>query len=252
MPSNTLRQVEQSLGPRCQMNKPVLILTRPAPNAYAFLDMIAPVLLARVTVLISPLLRISGTGTPVDMQGIDGVIFTSANGPAFAPEGGGRTAFCVGAKTTQAAEAKGWRAQMLGQTADELIEAVINKRPKGPLLHISGQHQRGDIARRLSDAGIKTTAVNVYDQTLLPLTPQAKSALTGGKPCIAPLFSPRTATQFARECDDLRHVIVIALSPAVADALGDKHPQQLLIADEPTANSMRLVLETVVDWDRLA
>lgn len=234
------------------MNKPVLILTRPTPNADAFLDMIAPDLLARVSVLISPLLQISGTATPVRMQGIEGVIFTSANGVAFGPDGLGRTAYCVGAKTTQAAKEKGWRAQILGQNADELVTALVKTQPNAPLLHICGHHQRGDIASRLSQAGLRTTAVTVYDQTLLPLSDQAKHVLASGETCIVPLFSPRTAMQFARECPDFHHVVVIALSRAVADALGDQKPQDLLIADEPTANSMRLVLETAVDWDRLA
>ncbi len=163
----------------------------------------------------------------------------------------GRTAYCVGNKTTQAALANGWQAQMAGRDADHLIATLGQIRPTAPLLHVGGTYQRGDIAARLTVKGLRTQAIAVYDQTLLRLSAQAQSALAGGALCIVPLFSPRTATQFITDAADTRHVIALALSGAVADSLHGVPLKGLHIAAEPTAGSMRLALETAVDWDSL-
>ncbi len=232
------------------MTKPVLILSRPEPGAHAFLELLPRHVVDKVDVVISPLMQITGTGAPVHLDGIAGVIFSSGNGVTYGPPGDGRPAYCVGDKTTERARSKGWHAQKAGANADQLVAALQAQRPMAPLLHLCGVHQRGDIAARLSGAGIMTDAVLVYDQSLLPLDPVAKAALSGSAPCIVPLFSPRTAAQFAKECPVSAHVVVVALSGAVAAAWGDGPVEHLLIADEPTARSMCFAVETAVNRDR--
>jgi len=249
VPSNTLRDVEQSLGQCRQMTKPVLILTRPAPSSAAFAQSLPDAVLSRVDLLISPLLDIGPVGARISLEGIAGVIFSSANGVAFGPEPADIPAYCVGARTTEAALARGWRARLAGPDADSLVARLIRMTPPAPLMHLSGQHQRGDIALRLTQAGLPTQAVTVYDQALVPLSPQAKQALQSGGPCIVPLFSPRTAAQFGREAQGARRITVIALSHAVAAALGDLVPQRLMIAPEPSGDFMRSTLETALDRD---
>lgn len=248
MPSNTLGQVEQSLGLCRHMTKPVLLLTRPASRAQQFVGTLAPALLARVTVLISPLMQIIATGRQTDMVGYAGAVFTSANGVLQGPEGKGRPAYCVGNRTAEAASKEGWSALMMGQDADQLVESLSLRKTLGPLLHIGGVHQRGEIASRLTSAGLKTDMIAVYDQVLLPLDKGAKVALGGDVPCIVPLFSPRTAQQFVKECPDMRQVVAIALSDAVAETLQDRPLLRMMITSEPTAISMRCSLETALDW----
>ncbi len=221
-------------------------MTRPTPSAEAFLQSLPPEVRAKLSVVISPLLQINPTDALVDMAGVEGVIFTSANGVAHGPKPQTCPAFCVGSKTTQAALEIGWPAQTAGRDADELVETLTAMRPNFPLLHICGEHQRGDIATRLTRVGLLTETAIVYKQALLPLSALAKSMLASGTRCIVPLFSPRTAEQFAAQWDDLRNVSILALSPAVAQALAEKRPKQLLIADNPTAASMRLALETLI------
>lgn len=251
MPSNTLGHVEQSLGPCRQMTKPVLILTRPAPAAQRFADTLPDLFMDRVRLVISPLMQIIATGAAVDMAGYAGVIFSSSNGVAHGPKGDGRVAYCVGDATAQAARAHGWQADVLGQDADDLVATLRQTRPDAPLLHIGGSHQRGDIAERLTAAGLPTQAVAVYDQVLLPLSEQAQAALAGHAVCIVPLFSPRTATQFVTSAAETQNVVAVALSRAVADRLDGASLKGLRIAAEPTAVSMRLALETAVNWDSL-
>ena len=239
------------MGPKRQMTKPALILTRPAPGCAAFAASLPAALLSRVRVVTSPLLHILPTAAPVDLDGIGGVIFTSANGVAHGPEGGTVPAYCVGEATAQAAAAKGWQVAFHAPDAAHLLPMIKAHRPATPLLHLRGTHQRGDIAERLTQAGLPTRAVVLYDQRALPLTRDAQAALADG-PSIVPLFSPRTAAQFADQACETRRATIIALSPAVAEALDRTVVQQILIAPEPTATSLRFTLETAVDWNRLA
>ncbi|WP_237278024.1 uroporphyrinogen-III synthase [Sulfitobacter sp. M39] len=233
------------------MTKPALILTRPAPACAAFAASLPAALLSRVRVVTSPLLRILPTAAPVDLGGIGGVIFTSANGVAHGPKGGTLPAYCVGEATAQAAAAKGWQVAFHAPDAARLLSMIKAHHPAAPLLHLRGTHQRGDIAERLTQGGLPTRAVALYDQQALPLTRDAQAALADG-PSIVPLFSPRTAAQFADQAHDLQRSTIIALSPAVAEALDRTVVQQILIAPEPTATSLRFTLETAVDWNRLA
>ena len=234
------------------MNKPVLILTRPAPGSEAFWRDLPGDLRDRVTPVISPLMRIEPLSVSVNLTGVAGVIFTSANGVAFGPESGDIPAYCIGTRTTAKAQSAGWSAVMTGQNADELIKALQGHQPQTPLLHITGRHQRGDIAERLSHAGVATQARAVYDQILLPLTPQARAALSDDRPKIVPLFSPRTAQHFITSCPDPSNVIVIALSDAVAYMVENSGARAVMVAPDPNAASLISQLETVLNWPSLA
>ncbi|WP_295508078.1 uroporphyrinogen-III synthase [uncultured Sulfitobacter sp.] len=233
------------------MTLPVLIMTRPALASQRFVDAIKPEVLAKLALITSPLLKIMPTDAVVDLTRYRGVIFTSANGVDHAGNGDGFPGYCVGARTAEAARQRGWNASVLGQNADELIENLIKAPPPAPLLHIGGVHQRGDIAARLTAAGVQTDVVAVYDQQLLPLSMAAQTALAAGIPCIVPLFSPRTATQFVADCANLHKAVVIALSDAVAKPLAQSDIGKLVVADCPNAASMHIALETAVDWATL-
>jgi uroporphyrinogen-III synthase len=230
------------------MTRPALIMTRPVPASQRFVDGIRPDVLAKVALIISPLLRISSTDSDVDMARYAGAIFTSANGVDHAGPGNGSPAYCVGSRTAETARKRGWDASISGQTAEELIQNLANAMPAAPLVHIGGVHQRGDIAARLTTAGLHTNSIAVYDQQLLPLSAQAQKALSSGTPCIVPLFSPRTAMQFAAECADMQHTVIIALSNAVALHLAGYDTKKLFVSGEPSAAAMHIALETAVDW----
>lgn len=240
------------LGTCGEMTKPVLILTRPAPASERFAASVSAETLAKVTLIISPLLEIVPTGVCVDMAKYKGAIFTSANGIDHAMPGQGRPAYCVGARTAKMAMANGWNVPVWGQNADDLIAQLTSAPPAGPLIHIGGVHQRGDIAARLSQTGLRTDAVAVYDQKLLRLSPTATDALAAQQTSIVPLFSPRTAMHFAEHCPDMSRVVILALSEAVAASLLHCRPKKLVIAAEPSGASMRIALETAVDWVSLA
>tara|TARA_R110000796_G_scaffold9645_5_gene32841 strand:+ start:47 stop:757 length:711 start_codon:yes stop_codon:yes gene_type:complete len=235
-----------------QMTKPVLIMTRPAQASRRFADSLTAPTLAKLTVLISPLMQIKPVPAAINLEGVEGVVFSSGHGVENAPMGQGRTAFCVGLRTAELAKAKGWDIALVARDADGLVSLLLASPPKGPLLHLCGVHQRGNIAQRLTAGGLFTTVLVVYDQGLLPLTHVARRALESEQRCIVPLFSPRTAEQFNAELRKPRNVICITLSAEIASRLDQSRFKQIIIAAEPTAASMRLALETRVEWNRLA
>ncbi|WVX51324.1 hypothetical protein ROLI_044250 [Roseobacter fucihabitans] len=223
-----------------------LIITRPEGAGAAFVQALPPDLRSRFHVMYNPLIEIvSVEGTPLVGEH-DAVIFTSANGVRFAPDGQGRVAYCVGAATTKAAGQNGWRSRCLGQTADALIAELIAIRPAHRLWHLSGIHARGDVVQRLSDAGIEAVREPLYDQRTLSLSPEIKRVLDGAGPVVVPLFSPRTAAQFARECPENASPLLLALSAAVAHPLAVLKRASVDIAANPSAPAMQAGLEKLI------
>lgn len=230
------------------MALPVLLMTRPEPQSRAFAASLAGTEAFRL--VISPLIGIAYGGDLPDMAGIRGLIFTSANGVAAYLDRGGppRPAFTVGEATAEAARAAGMSATSAEGTAETLIALLKQSRPSGPLLHVRGRHARGDVAGRLTAAGVPVTAAILYDQPALAPTPEAKAVLSGQDPVVAPVFSPRTGALLSQETVQAP-LLVAAMSEAVVKALAPLHKQDLKIASRPESAAMR---ELVADLLRRA
>ncbi|WP_432817290.1 uroporphyrinogen-III synthase [Sulfitobacter sp. JB4-11] len=224
-------------------NRPSLLITRAREDAVAFVAELPKEVIAQTDILIAPLLRIEGSGVLPDLAGVQGVIFTSAKGVESAPPGAGREAHCVGEKTAQAARAQGWKVCLTAQTAEELLARIT---ATGPLVHLAGHHQRGDIADILTVRGTPCQRHVVYQQHLEPLSAAAHRMLEGDKPVVVPLFSPRTAGQFAAQARSVAQVHVLAISTAAAEALGACTPATVHIAAAPTGIEMRRGVEKLL------
>ena len=222
----------------------MLLLTRPRAASQALAERLA---LPDLHIVISPVIRIEGR----ELSGplcAGALIFTSAHGAAEA----GRLdlprdlpVFTVGDATARTARAAGWMAEALGRTADELVAALIRLSPPTPLLHLRGAHARGDIAARLTRAGLPTDERVIYDQVAQPLTAEAMDALNGDNPVILPVFSPRSARLLSGMGKPLAPLHVVALSSAVAEALHDTDMTTLHVCDAPTREEMDAALNAV-------
>lgn len=226
-------------------------MTRPQDASAAFVARLDPKVLERATICLSPLLEIVPVETDVTPDAYAGVVFTSAQAVRFVAQGSGRPAYCVGTRTAEVATARGWRVDRVAQDADALVSSLSGAPVEGPLLHLAGQHRRGEIAERLTSLGMQTDVAVVYDQVLRPLTAAAQQALAGPSRVIVPLFSPRTAAQFAAEAVSANHVTLIAISQAVADAAAGLAAEALHIAKAPTGEDMRRAVEKLLPEDSL-
>jgi uroporphyrinogen-III synthase len=221
-----------------------LLLTRPKDANARLLELIPDALLKGCEIIENPLIGIRALPASGELTDAQAAIFSSANGVAYAPPGAGRQAFCVGARTAEAAQAAGWQATCAGRDAAELLAYLLSRKPGAPLVHFCGQHHRGEIVEQLRAAGWTAERCVVYAQDLLPLGPAAQAALNGDRQVVAPLFSPRTAAHFANILpgggDRLR---VVAMSPAVAEALPDPLRACTTVAAAPTVEAMARAVE---------
>ncbi|MFC2970020.1 uroporphyrinogen-III synthase [Acidimangrovimonas pyrenivorans] len=222
-------------------SRPVLLLTRPQAQSERFARAVTERLGDGVEIVISPLLEIRDRDADLP-QAPRGLIFTSENGVrAYARRVSRRDlpVWCVGDRTAAAARAAGFAAGSAGGDAEALLALLSAEKPAGPLLHLRGAHARGEIAQRLSAAGIETVEAIVYDQVPRLLSPQARAALAGTAPVYAPLFSPRTARLLVDAAAEARAPLhVIAMSAAVAAAAQALGKASISTAERPDAGAM--------------
>ncbi|MDB6452739.1 uroporphyrinogen-III synthase [Falsirhodobacter sp. 20TX0035] len=203
-----------------------VLLTRPEDGSARFA--------ARLTghVVLSPLSEPAFLDAPLPPA--EGLILTSAT--AVAALRGARPApraWCVGDRTAEAARVAGFDARSAQGDAEALFRLVLDSGETGPLLHPRGRESRGDLARRLTAAGIPTTAVVVYEMTARPLSAEARTLLKG--PVVVPLFSPASARRFLTVAK-AAHPVFACLSPAVAEVLPPKAVRH--VAARPDADAM--------------
>ncbi len=212
--------------------KPVLIITRPAPDGERFARAVAAQV--DVSIVMSPLQEI----IPVEARcDADEFVFTSTNGVVQAARLGlasGR-AWCVGDRTAQVARDAGFDAVSAGGNVEDLLALILQQHPTQELVHIRGREARGDIAPRLTAAGVICRDVVAYEQSPVALTDLAIAVIEGGNPAIIPLFSPRAAVLLLEQVKIGPMVTLIAMSEAVADRLGD---QQVMVANAPNGDAM--------------
>ncbi|MCW1918968.1 uroporphyrinogen-III synthase [Rhodobacter sp. KR11] len=217
--------------------RPLILLTRPEAQSQRFArDLGLPCL---ISPLIAP--RFLHPEIPAHRA----LILTSETGALAARGLPPCRAYCVGDQTAATARALGFDAVSAQGDAKALIALILTD-PVAPLLHLRGCEARGDIAARLTAAGLPTAEALAYAQEERPLTAEAIAALRGTAPVLVPLFSPRSATLLAAELARIGATAplrVVAMSQAVAEAARaldsralDPEPR---IAARPDALSMR-------------
>ena len=235
------------------MNRPAprLLMIRPEADSRRFLDAL-PVAV-RQGAVVSPLMRIVTRQPAPDLSGAAGVILTSANGVEAAAQMdvlARGPAFCVGPRTTAAAAAQGWEAEMAGACADALVETLLRTRPRAPLVHLRGAHGRGAVARRLAEAGIATSEAVIYEQLETGPSDAARRLLDGVDPVLVPLFSPRSAKLFCALGPVRAPLVLPAISASAALPVRHLPGAEVHIAASPDGEAMRKLVEKLVNPSR--
>lgn len=226
-----------------------LLLTRPEAASRRFLADCEAAWGGPIPAVVSPVMAIR----PVEVR-LSGppavLVLTSENGAARAGELGlgPLEAWCVGPRTAEVARAGGFRVIESGPDAERLLAALLAVRPAGPFLHLRGEHARMEVAERLREAGFDARDAVSYRQEALPPTPEAREALDGARPLVAPLFSPRSAALLAA-WTPRAPLHVVAMSEAVAEEARPIVPASLTIARSPDGEAM--VEATLGAWARL-
>ena len=156
--------------------------------------------------MVEPMLSIerrADVQLPLQLDGVQALLFTSANGVrAFADLTTVRDlpVFAVGDGSAQAAGDAGFTAfeSAGGDVADlaRLVRARLDP-AKGALFHPAASQLAGDLQGALEDAGFTLRRVALYEaQPAVELSPTLRQALAKGDLDAAVFFSPRTARTF--------------------------------------------------------
>lgn len=229
------------------------LITRPQEDAAP----LAEALSARgIEAQIEPLLTIKPiAGATIDLDGVQAVLFTSANGVrAFSKLTPRRDlpAYAVGDGSAASAKAAGFaKVESAGGDASALASLVCDRlQPQnGILFHAAGSITAGDLAGDLEKAGFTVRRTALYTaEPATSLSPEARMNLTLGGMDMVLLFSPRTAATFAklwREAGspDLEHVCALCLSAAVAREVGDLNWRDVFIAERPDLPSLLALVD---------
>jgi uroporphyrinogen-III synthase len=204
------------------------LVTRPRDDAVG----LGAALTARgFRVMVEPMLEIViARGRTLDLDGVSGLLATSANGVrALAANAAPRDLplWAVGDATGRAAREAGFRrVESAGGDVTKLAALVARRAPPGLLLHAAGSAVAGDLAALLADRGFTLRRQVLYESRPQPAaSPALLAALDQDLLDLALFFSPRTAASFATltveagRAARCRRLVAYALSPAVAQAL---------------------------------
>ncbi len=221
-----------------------VLVTRPRGQA----ERLAALLAARgVESLVEPLIAIRPAGAgPLPLEGVQALVFTSANGvEAFAAREGGRAlpVFAIGERTAEAARRAGFEAIESAQGAVAELAALLRARldpAKGALLHAAGADVAGDLPALLAPQGYEIRRIVLYEAVAAKrFSGAAVAALREGLLDAVLLFSPRTAATFVSLAEKAglasacARLDAVCLSQAVADAASALAWHAVLVAARP-------------------
>lgn len=234
------------------IQRPGLILTRPAAQARRFAAAVEERVPGRFDIHVAPVLEIVPVAAAPDLGGLSALLFTSENGVRqFADRWGRRDipALCVGARSAEAAKNAGiGKVPSADGDAGDLAALVRRVLPEGArILHLRGRHSTGALAEDLTVAGYDARDCVLYDQKPRALPADVRRLLGSSRRLLLPLFSPRTARLLAAGLGDLRPAgaTALCLSDAVAETLPDGVFSEVAIAARPDAAAM---LDRIAEW----
>ncbi|SLN33125.1 uroporphyrinogen-III synthase [Pseudooctadecabacter jejudonensis] len=226
-----------------RFDNPIVLVTRPRAASEAFVEGLRQHAGAFEPV-IAPVFEIGEVARSVPC--FDEAIFTSKAGVAFAPEGEGRIAWCVGDATAQAARAAGYEARSAAGDADTLIDLILTEQTGGRLVHLRGEISRGDVSQRLTAAGVTCAEVVNYRKIACPPPAELGGLLRAHRNIIFPAFSAETVSLFLDWPLEPKGMHIVAISAAVAQAAEQMSPQNITVADRPDLASMTQAVAALI------
>lgn len=230
------------------------LVTRPREDS----DGVAAELAARgLDVMIEPLLDIVAIpGATVELDGIQGILATSANGiRALARVSPERSlpVWAVGDASARVARGLGYsRVESAGGDVDTLADLVQSRcdPEHGALLHVAATVTAGDLSGRLGQAGFTIRRAVLYEAvTATRITDALAEALRDATVEVALFFSPRSAATFATlvaeagQGDATARIRAYALSAAVARKLAALPWAAVRVAAAPTLAALLAALD---------
>lgn len=226
-----------------------ILLTRPEEDARIVAERLHE---SGHEILSAPLLSVHfHDGPPLALDGVQGLLATSANGVrALARRTDRRDlpVFAVGPQTAKAARAAKFKhIQSADGDAAALAKAVPGwaQAENGVLLHAAGAHGERRLTSLLGAKGFAVRTELLYDVVAADTLPTAVvEALSEGALDAALFFSPRSARVFkdcivsGRLAETCPSVIAVCISKAAADALSPLIFAECRVAAKPNQDAL--------------
>lgn len=219
---------------------PNILLTRPHERSLQFRDQLVEAEVLADHIHIAPVMKIVFLEPLIAFAPNDAVIFSSVAGvEAMARTAAlsGRNTYCVGEKTAEAARQIGCNILQVAPDGARLLD-VMSREPAQSVVHLRGEHTRGDIAAQLKGLGWKAREQVVYRQDELPFDLATIAFIQRENPLVLPLFSPRSARLLVNRLPKRGEIYGVAMSDAVREAVKDFDWTRLDVANAPDAASM--------------
>jgi uroporphyrinogen-III synthase len=206
--------------------------------------------------VVSPVLEIVATGATIPPGAYDAVLVSSAKGIECV---GGAADACkdlplhvVGAKTANAAKARGWRPDIVAGNAEAILPLLLARYPApAHFLYLAGRDRQAALETGLQACGHRTTAIDVYEaRAAQSLTQEARTALAAGQIDIALHYSRRSVEIFLNLVEahgltpHLKRIAHVALSADVAAPL-ESLGLEVACADKPNEERLLKALAAI-------
>jgi uroporphyrinogen-III synthase len=233
-----------------------VLVTRPAEDGAAFAERLME---RGVESLLAPVMTVRFLDdVELDLDGVQGVLATSANGVRALARLTGRrdlTVLAVGPVTAREAGEQGFATVVTaGGDVEHLANLVATtlQPADGRLLHVAGSVVAGDLQGRLAKAGFAVDRVVAYRAEPVARLPEAAAeALRSGPLDGVVFFSARTASLFVKLSQEaglrgrLAGLVAYCLSPAVAEALAPAQFERVLVAERPEGGGLLDLISSV-------
>ncbi len=211
--------------------------------------------------LVAPMLTIApaeGVEPPLDLAGVQALLFTSANGArvfAGLSEARDLPVFAVGDASAGAAREAGFaRVASAGGDVADLARLVAERLDPegGALYHAAASKVAGDLTGLLEGRGFSVRRDVLYNAVAATrLTKELYAALVAGSLDVATFFSPRSAEIFVSLVQDAgldgvcTRTVALALSDAVAMKLRALSWAGIEVAAQPNQDTLLALLDGI-------
>ena len=201
--------------------RPTVIITRPESDAAQFAEQARVTLGAAVEIVCAPLVEIEPLSQVIEFTHDEQVIFTSRNAVRLAPDGVGRTAFCVGQRTAELAFDAGYRAVSADGDASDLI-TLLKAQSSGPLVHVRGEQTTLSFSSALAALGLVVRDIVAYRQVAKVLPEDVVSKILREQSTIVTAFSANAAEVLSKHVagNEAASTLVAISSTAAAPLAG--------------------------------
>lgn len=206
--------------------------------------------------VVAPLFQVLPSGEKPPKGPFDALVLTSANAVSALESlpkiwRGTLPAFCVGARTAEAAGKLGFTAHSAQGGRAELLKLILKRLPKSQkLLFVAGRDRHEDLPEQLREAGHEVTIWTAYEARAVDALPApAAEALRDGSADAALHYSPRSAQVFlelagkAGLAEQAQALPQVTLSAEVAAALISAGSDTVLVAEHPEEAALFAALD---------